>query len=351
MAGDAQDRTEAATPKRVQKARDEGQVALSREAAPAAVLAAMALTLAAVAPSSARSLAIDLSAYLAQAHALDPMAAARGAVAMTAAAVLPFAGAAALAGSVAVLGQTGFLVNLPALMPDLARLSPGRQLGRVLNGGTLAEAGRSAAKFAVVGIAAWTVLRSAWPGWTVAMSWTPPMLLHQLQRIGLRLVLMALAFQAVMAGADILRARLSLAGQLRMSRHDLREEQREADGDPLIKNKLRRMRAQRAKRRMMAAVPHATVVVTNPTHYAVALVYQRGGNAAPRVVAKGVDSMAARIRKVAEAARVPLVPDPPLARALYQVELDAEIPAELFQAVAAVIAAVWRLRSPRRVTA
>ena len=94
---------------------------------------------------------------------------------------------------------------------------------------------------------------------------------------------------------------------------------------------------------MLAAVPKATVVITNPTHYAVALAYDRARNAAPRVVAKGVDSLAARIREVAEANQVPLVANPPLAHALYRVEVDTEIPAEHYQAVAEIIAYVWRL--------
>ena len=101
----------------------------------------------------------------------------------------------------------------------------------------------------------------------------------------------------------------------------------------------------RAKKRMLAAVPKATVVVTNPTHYAIALAYDRGNGGAPRVVAKGVDEVAARIREVASEHRIPLVPNPPLARALYEVELDAEIPAEHFKAVAEIIAYVWRLQA------
>jgi len=135
---------------------------------------------------------------------------------------------------------------------------------------------------------------------------------------------------------------------LRMSRQDLRDEQKETDGDPKIKARIRQIRMQRARKRMMAAVPNATVVITNPTHYAVALAYDRAKNAAPRVVAKGVDSMAARIREVAEASRVPLVANPPLARALYQVEVDRDIPAEHYQAVAEIIAYVWRLGQRNR---
>ena len=129
-----------------------------------------------------------------------------------------------------------------------------------------------------------------------------------------------------------------------MSRQEIRDEQKETEGDPKIKQRIRQIRLQRARRRMLAAVPKATVVITNPTHYAVALAYDRAKNAAPRVVAKGVDSLAARIREVAEAHRVPLVANPPLARALHRVEVDTEIPAEHFQAVAEIIAYVWRLR-------
>jgi flagellar biosynthesis protein FlhB len=136
------------------------------------------------------------------------------------------------------------------------------------------------------------------------------------------------------------------AAQLRMSRQELRDEHKESEGDPHLKARLRHIRRQRSKRRMMDAVPKAAVVITNPTHYAVALVYESGDKAAPRIVAKGVDAMAARIRMVAQENRVPLVPNPPLARALYKLPLDSEIPREHFQVVAGIIAYVWRLRRP-----
>lgn len=132
-----------------------------------------------------------------------------------------------------------------------------------------------------------------------------------------------------------------------MSREEAKQEHRESEGDPHVKAQQKKMRLSRAKRRMLRAVPEATLVVTNPTHYAVALAYVQGGSAAPVVVAKGVDAMAAKIREIASAHRVPIVPNPPLARALHQVELDREIPAEHFKAVAELIAYVWRLRGRR----
>jgi flagellar biosynthetic protein FlhB len=149
--------------------------------------------------------------------------------------------------------------------------------------------------------------------------------------------------QGLVALADVVRARLKYARDLRMSREEMRRELRESEGDPHVKARFRQLRMQRSRRRMLAAVPKATVVVTNPTHYAVALAYEQATGGAPKVIAKGVDELAARIRATAEDNHVPLVANPPLARALYRVELDAEIPAEYFQAVAEIIAYVWRL--------
>jgi flagellar biosynthesis protein FlhB len=132
--------------------------------------------------------------------------------------------------------------------------------------------------------------------------------------------------------------------QLRMSREDLREEMRESEGDPQVKARLRRIRESRARQRMMAAIPNAAVVITNPTHFAVALAYQQGEAAAPRLVAKGADEMAARIRAAAEEHGVPIVANPPLARALFRLEVETEIPPEHWQAVAEIISYVWRLQ-------
>jgi flagellar biosynthetic protein FlhB len=129
-----------------------------------------------------------------------------------------------------------------------------------------------------------------------------------------------------------------------MSREDLREEMRESEGDPQVKARLRRIRESRARQRMMAAIPNAAVVITNPTHFAVAIAYQQGEAAAPRLVAKGADEMAARIRAAAEEHGVPIVANPPLARALFRLEVETEIPPEHWQAVAEIISYVWRLQ-------
>ena len=195
------------------------------------------------------------------------------------------------------------------------------------------------------------MLRGDFPALRMAPHWAVQTLLAATTHAVLHLLLAMLAVQAVIATADVLWVRFRHARRLRMSRQEVREEQKETEGDPKIKHRIRQIRMQRARRRMLAAVPKATVVITNPTHYAVALTYDRAKHAAPRVVAKGVDAMAARIREVAQANRVPLVANPPLARALHHVELDTEIPTEYFQAVAEIIAYVWRLRGQVRPSA
>jgi flagellar biosynthetic protein FlhB len=348
---DAADRTEAATPRRLQKAREAGHVPVSRELSSFAVLAGACLVLAMVAPASARSLVARLAVLLEQAHAIDPRSALGTVMREAAVAAAPFALAAMVAGAGSVLLQTRFLINPAALTPDLARLSPWVGVRRVFGTTTLVESGKAALKAAVAGLTMVVVLKGAWAELSVAVFWTAPDLMAHTSALLLRMALAVVAVQGAVALLDFVRAFARHARELRMSREDLREELRESEGDPLIRGRLRQLRLKRARTRMMAQVGKATVVVTNPTHYAVALSYHRGAAGAPRVVAKGADEVAARIRAVAEEHRIPLISNPPLARALYRVELEAEIPPELFQAVAALIAYVWRLHErarPRR---
>jgi flagellar biosynthetic protein FlhB len=159
-----------------------------------------------------------------------------------------------------------------------------------------------------------------------------------------KVLIAALSALLVIAGLDYFFQYTRFMKRNMMSRHEIKEEFRQNEGDPVIKAKVRQIRQERARKRMMAAVPEATVVITNPTHYAVALKYESGKTAAPVCVAKGVDALALRIRAVAEEHEVPVIENPPLARALYAtVELDEAIPAEHYKAVAQVIGYVMRL--------
>ena len=342
---DAENRTLPASQKRLQRAREEGQAPHSRDAAMLAGLGAATLTLCVMAPGQAGRLGARLVPLLADAHLADPreaLAAACRAVLLT---VAPAAVAAALATVAATLLQTGFLVHLQAAMPDLARLSPARGLRRVFGASSLVEAGKSLLKLALVAGLLWATLAGLAPELPATLGWNAAHLLDGSFRAMLGVMFGLLSGQVAIAAFDILAGRLKHARGLRMSRQDQRDEHRESEGDPRVKTRLRQLRRQRAKRRMMAAVPRATVVITNPTHYAVALAYEKTDGGAPRIVAKGMDEVAARIREVAAEHRVPLVASPVLARALYPLELDAEIPAEHFKAVAEIIAYVWRLRA------
>ena len=351
MSGSApEDRTEDATPKRLQKAREDGRIPVSRELVGFAGLAGVTLAVMYTAPAAIGGLGHSLSLFLA--HLDSPTLAGPTGMALAAEALLrgiaPFALAAMLAGVIAVLAQTGFLLRPSALHPDFSRLNPAAGLKRLFGPEGAVEAVKSIAKLAFMGWAVWLAIGGALPALTALPFQDPRLLLQRTAGPVTRVLLVVLAVQAGVALLDVFWGRLRFARQMRMSRQDIIDEQREADGDPKIKARIRQIRTARARRRMLAAVPKATVVITNPTHYAVALAYDRGKNAAPRVVAKGVDTMAARIREVALANRVPLVANPPLARVLHRVELDTEIPAEHFKAVAEIIAYVFRLNQRAR---
>lgn len=341
--GAAEDRTEAATPRRRARAREEGRVPLSREATSLATLVAGAGMLLLAGPALARSALHDLAVLLAGYASISAGAGALLALRVLAATATPVVLAVLAASVAATLAQTGLLFHAGALMPDIARVSPMAGLRRLFGIDGLAEAARAFAKLAA-GLfalrAAFMPLLARLPGGLYLPEAGWPGLLHAAL---LRLAVAAIAVQAASAGVDLAWVRWRHARSLRMSREDVRQEHKESEGDPAVKGRIRRLRLARARRRMLASVPKATVVITNPTHYAVALFYQNAQGAAPRVVAKGIDHMAARIRAVAEEHRVPMVANPPLARALHTVDIDAEIPAEHFQAVAQIIAYIWRL--------
>ncbi len=341
---EAEDRTEDPSARRLEKAREEGNVAVSPEVTSFAVLGAAALVLSMLAPDIGRLLVARLALLLEQGHALDPVAALQAALVLSALASAPLVLAALVASAATTLAQTRFLFYAKAAAPDFTRLSPLKGLKRMFGWAALGLVAKSVVKVVVVGAAAWMVLEGALPALERSADWEAGVLAAKSVALVLRVMLAMLVAQALIAVADLLFTRIRHWRSLRMSRQDQRDEIKEQEGDPYVKARLRAIRMQRARRRMLASVPKATVVITNPTHYAVALAYARDSDAAPRIVAKGVDAMAARIREVATQNGVPLVANPPLARALYPHELDRPIPAEFFQPVAEIIAYVWKLR-------
>jgi len=337
------DRNKPATEQRLQRAREDGEAPLSRELSVLAGLGAATLLLAMAGPGLVHDLSGRLLRMLGSMNA-TPDAALRDAGWALLLAAGPLIGVVLLAGGASVLLQTGGLLHGKALTPDLSRLSPKRGLTRLFGPNNLIEALKALAKVGVLAWAAWRALMDALPSVTASVLWQPETLLDRLTRDLIHLCVLVLACQAAITVLDLGWVRFRFAKRMRMTAQEIKDEHRDSEGDPRLKAKLRQMRTARARQRMMAAIPTATVVITNPTHYAVALAYDRGTQSAPRVVAKGMDEVAARIRAMAAKHGVPVVPNPPLARILHTLELDAEVPAEHFQAVAEIIAYVWRLR-------
>jgi flagellar biosynthesis protein FlhB len=337
------DRTEAPTARRLQRARESGQAPISQELAGLAVLGAGTLMLGVAAPAATGHLARQLAVFFTH-LTMSPQMAVRLAADAALGTILPVMGAALFCGAAAVLLQTGFLISAAPLQPDFGRISPVAGLRRLISFQSAIEAGKSIIKLAVTLAALWHVLTGDLPQLMAAPFRDTHKLASAALLLSLHVMLAVLAVQAAIAVLDVVVVRVRHARDLRMSRVEIREEQKELEGDPKIKARLRRLRMQRARRRMLAAVPKATVVITNPTHYAIALSYDRAKSRAPTVVAKGVDFMAERIREIAIAHAVPLVANPPLAHALYRLELDTEIPPEHYKVVAEIIAYVWRLR-------
>lgn len=340
---EGEDRTEEPSQKRIQKAWEEGQVALSREAVGFMTLMASAIGAALLLPGQIRGVAAAMRGTFSRAHEMEPLRAAGEWLAMFLGLAWPVAAAAIVGAVVATLAQTRGAISLNPLTPNLSKLSPATGLQRIIGADALIEFLRTVLKLAIVAAALWFVA-SDLPGLAGMLDAPPSEVFAAAGRGVLRLVATTLAAFALIAGADVLVVRHRHHERLRMSRQDLKEEMKESEGDPEIKGRLKQLRQAMSRRRMLSAVPKATVVITNPTHYAVALAYEAGQAAAPKLVAKGVDSMAARIREAAREAGVPIVPDPPLARALYRLEVEAEIPNEHWEAVAKIIAYVMRLR-------
>ena len=342
---DAADRSEAATPRRIEKAREEGQVALSREAAGWAALTLATLAATVALPALGTGLLRAMRAALEGADALMMGEAALRLFWLGALIVAPVALAAALGAVAATLAQTRGLVSAKLVAPKLAKISPWAGLKRLFGAEGWAEFVRSLLKLGFTGLALWFAVADI-AALQAALHQPAGAMLDSAAAITLRLMAAALIAFAGIAVLDLAFVRVQHLRNLRMSRQELKEEMRESEGDPLLRARRRQIQETRGRRRMMAEVPRAAVVITNPTHYAVALAYA-GGDAAPKVVAKGVDAVAARIRAAAEGAGVPLVSNPPLARALHRLDLGAEIPAEHYQAVAEIIAFVWRRRGVR----
>jgi flagellar biosynthetic protein FlhB len=245
---------------------------------------------------------------------------------------------AAAAGAAGNLLQTGFMYSPDKLKPSWNKLSPMAGLKRMFGLDGLMQFFKSLLKIIIVGVLAWFVVKPHVHELEGLSALAPSAILPLTADILRRLVFAVAGFLLVITGFDYFWQRYRFMQRMRMTKEELKDEFKQSDGDPHVKARQRQLRHERAKRRMMQAVPTATVVVMNPTHYAVALHYEAGGTGAPKCVAKGLDNVALKIREIAEASGVAVIEDPPLARALYAaVDIDDVIPAAHYEAVARII--------------
>ena len=352
MADDsAQDKELPASLKRKQQAREKGQVPRSRDLTSSLLLAGVAVAVfyggSWVYTQSRTMLQTGLAIPAPAAHDASQMLAFTGHVVLLGLMVLlPFLLLNFLSSAVGGLALGGWVFSGQALAPDFSRLNPVAGIQRMFSITGLGELGKAVTKALVIG------------GLGVLVLWTQRGPLQQSLQIEPDLVPTQLAMLCaqsffwlalatfLIAALDVPWQLFQINSKLKMSRQDMQDEMRESEGNPQIKQRIRSLQRERARKRMMAAVPKADVVVTNPTHYAVALGYSQGKNRAPVVLALGAGQVAARIRELAEEHGVPVVEAPPLARALFRyAELEREIPVALYNAVALLLAYVYQLRA------
>lgn len=350
MADTDQEKTEDPTDKRLSDAREKGDVPISPEVRHALMFVAILVLFGTVGANALGSLSKAFIAVWGGADQYrfdDPGAqqALTGLLETTIMAIAPVLGVLFAAATLIFIVQGRPIFAWSRLAPKWASLSPAAGLNRIFGSHALIEFAKSVLKAClIVGI----TFLMIWPHRSdlIAMIGLEPLAIAKRLMGLLELVFRPIVVAIVaLAGLDLFYQHRSYLQRMRMTIQEIRDEMKESEGDPLIKSKRRAIAMARARRRMMAAVPTASVIITNPTHFSVALKYDHGVSGAPIVVAKGVDNVAFKIREIAKEAGVPIVESPPLARALYAgVEVDHPIPVEHYKAVAEIIGYVMRLR-------
>jgi flagellar biosynthetic protein FlhB len=348
------DRTEKPTAKKLEDARKKGQVAQSREIPSAMILMtslavfyfggqAMAQKLADLMRVSFRNLGGGWIQNAGSVHLMVGWL-----FNETLSILMPMMLALLVIGIVANVAQFGFNLKEDLLAPDLKKLNPISGIKRLVSLKSLVELVKSIFKIGFVGLIAYVILR----GELVSI----PSLIHMevidtaayMGEVAFKIAFFVCLGLIVLAAADFAYQRWQHQKDLMMTKQEIKEERKQSDGDPQVKSRIRSMQMEMAQRRMMEAIPSADVVITNPTHFAIAIKFDAKQMAAPQVVAKGADYMALRIREIAEEHNVPRVENKPLARALFRsAEIGDFIPEELYRAVAEVLAYVYRLKGIR----
>lgn len=346
---DAQ-KTEEPSDKKLAKAREKGQIASSQEVKSWAVLLAGTGAVMFMAPFMAGQIRQIGLPFIEKPHDIPfTFESIRGAIANVAidlsVALAPFAVLVVVFALAGNLIQSGFLLAPEKIKPDFSKLSLLGGVKRMFSAKGLAEFVKGIFKLSIVAAVSFGLSLPLLEDMELLPALPLHELLDRLLMVAIIIMTATIAVMTAIAALDFAFQKMQFTKQMRMSKQEVKDEHKQAEGDPQVKAKIRALRQQRARERMMANVPEADVVITNPTHFAVALQYDMESMSAPKLVAKGVDSLAFRIREVADEHEIPIVENPPLARALHaSVELDEEVPPEHFVAVAEVIGYVMRMK-------
>jgi flagellar biosynthetic protein FlhB len=348
------DRTEKPTPKKLEDARKKGQVAQSREIPSAMILMTslavfffggqtMARQLAALMQTSFRNLNGGWTNSVESFHLMFGWL-----FEGTLSIIMPMMLALLVIGIVANVAQFGFNLKEDLLAPDFKKLNPFSGVKRLVSLKSLVELVKSILKIGFVGLIAYLVLRQELVAIPSLIRAEVTETAFYMGKVAFKIAFFVCMGLIVLAAADYAYQRWQHRKNLMMTKQEVKEERKQSDGDPQVKSRIRSMQMEMAQRRMMAAIPTADVVITNPTHFAVAIKFDAHEMDAPQVVAKGADFVAQRIREIAQEHDVPLVENKPLARALYgSTDIGGFIPTELYRAVAEVLAYVYRLKGIR----
>ena len=351
MASDKSDRTEKPTPKKLADARKKGQVAQSREIPSAMILlAALGFFYFAGGFMFQRMQVLITGSYQrlnapVLQDALSASALARWCFDQVIVILMPIMLLLVVVGVMANISQFGFLIKENALAPDFKKINPLNGMKRLVSLKSLVELGKSVFKILFVGAIAYLILKQDLDVIPALTQMDVADIMVFTGEAAFKIAFFVCLGLIVLAAADFSYQRWQHQKELMMTKQEIKEERKQMDGDPQIKARIRSMQIEMARRRMMEMVPEADVVITNPTHLAIAIRFDADTMAAPEVVAKGADHMAQRIRETAEAHAVPRVENKPLARSLYKsTEIGDPVPVELYQAIAEVLAYVYRLK-------
>lgn len=344
---DAQ-KTEDPTPKKLEEARKKGQVAVSKEVNNWVMLFAATILVASMSPYVLSNLMQVLKAYFERAYSFPSAPGGMGILlgqglkeVMTVMA-LPFI-VLLLAAFFAPFAQVGPLFAPEAIKPALSKISPIKGVQRLFSMRSLMEFAKGVLKLAIIGVVGVVILYPYFGQFEHFIGLPIPLLMVELKDLIVRLMIGVLVVLVVVAVIDLAYQRHEHTKKMRMTKQEVKDEYKQTEGDPHVKGRLRQLRAEKARQRMMQAVPSADVVITNPTHYSIALKYDPQTMEAPLCVAKGIDEVALRIREVAKQHDIILFENRPLARSLYDVvDIDETIPVEHYQAVAEVISFVFK---------